>query len=78
MKTFILMSLFFIGSSAFASESWVCLCYANPQMTDEVGGISLDPSLSLDQAVQEALSTCKEFEVRTVAAMCTKFEDGEN
>lgn len=78
MKSVVLAFVMMVGLSAQASESWVCLCYSNAQKTDEVGGISLDPSLSLNEAISEALSACKANEPSTVAASCSKFNDGED
>lgn len=77
MKSAVFATLIFMGSLAQASESWVCMCYADAAQRSEVGGVALEPTLSLEQAEAEALNTCKNFEPSTVSVRCEKYNDGE-
>lgn len=77
MKSVIVVALILMSGVAQASESWVCMCYSDVGQQDEVGGVALEPTLSLEQAETEALNTCKQFEPSTVSVRCEKYNDGE-
>lgn len=78
MKSLFFAAFLLISSQGQASESWVCMCYSDAQATDNVGGVSLDPNLTLAQAMAEALQICNTAEPTTVAVTCEKFNDGQD